>query len=134
MARFQMRELVLLEMSFELAGDDEGDSEASGGTDDRGWPIDDVLNLQISMPEKESQYVMLLRGRLDDRRLGFEMEFVVGALYETEEDVAGLSDEDVEATLTFMAFPYLRELVASTTARSPLGAYHLPPRAPRPKP
>jgi hypothetical protein len=49
-------------------------------------------------------------------------------------DAATYHESAVRSTLMWMVFPYAREMVATITARSPHGAYYLPPMTLMPDP
>jgi hypothetical protein len=157
MARFQLQDFVLLQCRYQFAPPDEegqanesreGETEApkpdeaqaeSGGSGSSaeewpGWPTEDVLKLDAALATDPPYYVLILEGRLDDPRLHFSLEFTVGARFERDHAEEEPAEPEVRSTLAFMAFPYVRELVASITGRSPTPSYFLPPRALPPDP
>lgn len=50
------------------------------------------------------------------------------------EDAAAYTEGAVRSTLMWMAYPYVREMVSTVTARSPHDAYYLPPLTKMPDP
>lgn len=132
MADIRLADFVLLECDFEL-WPERADEEPSEAQDDTGeevfeYPEEDLLDLAASTAAAGDDYVLYLRADLDDPRLPFRLGLMLGARFVIREDEEGPppSVEDVEPTLVWLCYPYLRETVASITNRSPLPPYMLP--------
>src|SRR5688572_15935478 len=97
------------------------------------YPDGDFLKLGASVEREDDNFMLFLNASLDEPTFPFTVDVVLGALFAVA-DEPDLEPDDVEATLVFMAYPYLRELIASITARSPAPQYFLPPLGRLPHP
>lgn len=124
MPEFQLTEFVLLRSSFETwpggAPAEEADQEQPFA-----YPEGDFLDLGASTTRDGEDLILFLRARLDDKQLPFRLEAVVGARFTVEAD-SKLTAAEAEPTLVWLCYPYLRELIGSITARSPLPPYFVP--------
>lgn len=135
MGRFQLREVVLLRCDFDAVPETSESATTAAEEIREGWPDEDVLDLELSVRQDDDLWIAFFDGTLDDPRLGFTLSLSVGAAFEMEgDDQPDVDDAAVASTLTFMAFPFVRQFVADVTARSPVGPYMLPPMGLPPQP
>ena len=130
MANIQLEELVLLGCEFEMwpeRTDEEGTRETP-----EGYPSENVLQWRATSRRDGDEFHLYLDALLDDVRLPFRFRCDLGARFTTTE--TQLAADQVEPTLLWLAYPYLRELVSGLTGRSPLNAYYLPPLTRLPDP
>ena len=128
MASIQLTDLVLLQSAFEMWPGDPDPADAEEHEDRFfAYPEGDFLQLSTSSErESENEIVLYVHAGLDDPALPFRLEVVLGARYHIGESEEELPAERAEATLMWMCYPYLGELVATITGRSPLPPYYLP--------
>ena len=141
MADIRLVDIVLLQFAFEMWPDrpdaSKSDSSETDTQDDEtelgfDYPEEDIVELQASSSREGDEFVLYLRATLDDERLPFKMELLLGGRYsfrDLEESV-----EEVEPTLVWLAYPYLREVIVAATTRSPAPPYFLPPMSYLPHP
>lgn len=109
----------------ETAGGAPGQESTEQGSDESyGYPEGDFLQLDASTSREGDEFILYLEGDLDAQRFPFRLQILVGARYEVKDVDA--TAEEVEPTLVWLAYPYLRELIASITGRSPAPSYFLP--------
>lgn len=104
---------------------------AADEPDDRRHEIPGV-ELDYSTEEEDDQFVFILRVEVVDPSVPYKLEVVTGARFDIPDPPVTASQ--AQATLLFVSYPYVRELVASITGRSPYQAYELPPLTRLPHP
>lgn len=152
MAGLELNEFVLLASNFwVLAEPSEGDSDVANAN---GEPEADVSNsedseaslfdwkklelddaeLMYSASREEDEFVLLARLTVNDPSAAYHVEVVTGSRFDVPDDPP-VSIEEVEATLIFITYPYIREVVMNLTARSPYREFVLRPltRLPHPR-
>src|SRR5438128_2706117 len=82
------------------------------------YPEGDYLRLSSSVTLEEDEFVLYLQAFIDDAAFPFKLDVLIGARFNAGDDQ--LPPDRAEKTLVWMSYPYLRELVASITGRSPL--------------
>jgi hypothetical protein len=95
------------------------------------YPEGDFLQLEAwfgspEAPVPEGHRVLFMHATMDDELLPFRLELLLGADFV----LGGLENidlDDLQPTLVWLCYPYLREIISAITARSPLPAYFLPP-------
>lgn len=152
MADIRLTDFVLLQSSFEMwpespaeAGRlatgqaDEGAvvdaelAEASADGDIFVYPVGDFAQLWSSVTREDDVFVLYLRAAIDDEHFPWRLDVLVGARYDVSEETE-LALDEVEGTLVWLCYPYLRELIASITSRSPAPQYFLPALSKMPHP
>lgn len=108
--------------------------EADEGGTPENAAIEGVLSLEgvrvaltTTLDEGENEFTLITRAWLDDMAAPFELEVVTGSRFDAPDPPVGI--DEIEATLLFMTYPYLREVVSNITGRSPYESYSLPPLA-----
>ncbi len=146
MASFKMLELVLLGCEFEMwPGGSEPPAEEAGADPLAAhdpleifeYPAGDFLFLDAKTTRHEDEiYLLFLRAGLEEDAMPFHLEVTLGVRFQidTEEGEALLEPHEVESTLVWLCYPYLRETIAAITGRSPLPPYVLPPIVRMPDP
>jgi hypothetical protein len=129
-----LEDVVLLSCRFRFspkADDEVGDTEGGDaqGEDEFTYPDENMLQVRSVLDIEEDAALLFLQATLDDERLDFELDVEIGARFSSPEKF-DLPREQVERTLVFMVFPYVRELVSNITSRSPAPPYFLRPQAP----
>jgi hypothetical protein len=136
MAEIRLVDVVLLRCNFdalvstgESAEPDRNtsmDEEALAGADlPYEYPAGDFLVLEAWMTEQPDAVALFVTAKLEDAALPFRLEATMGARF-TIDDMGDASSENIERTLTWLCYPYIRELISTVTGRSPLPPYFLP--------
>jgi hypothetical protein len=124
-AQIQLTDFVLLRAAFQMwpRGGALGDAP-----DDRPYtyPEGDLLSLTPVTVKDDQGFVLFLKAELNAEELPFQLDVQIGARFVLEPN-ASLTVDEVEQTLVWLSYPYLRELVANITARAPIPQYLLPP-------
>jgi hypothetical protein len=135
----RLRDTVLLRCTFEqrpdpgAAGEADASSEPGGVASDV-YPDDQLLQLSVETVGDAESLAALIEGKLDDERLPFTLAFEMGFLFSIPEDDDAPAIAEIEPTLVWLAFPYMRELIADLTGRAPIPQYFLPPLTRLPQP
>ena len=150
MAGLELNEFVLVASNFwVLAEPSEGDGDVAGENDEPevevsepdeaslfGWKTLELedAELQYSASREEDEFVLLARLTVNDPSAPYHVEVVTGSRFDVPDDPA-VSIEEAEATLIFITYPYIREVVMNLTARSPYREFVLRPltRLPHPR-
>jgi hypothetical protein len=90
------------------------------------------VELDYSTTEEDDEFVFILRLKVTDPTVPYSLEVVTGSRFEIPDPPVAV--QQAEATLLFVSYPYVRELVASITGRSPYQAFELPPLTRLPHP
>ena len=120
-----LKELVVLSSRFRMWPD----PPAATAADDSSpftYPDGDFLTLAAATKRDDRGLVLYLQADVDDFSIPFSLSLLVGARFEAED--GELDRDDLQATLVWLCYPLLRELVVDITSRSPMPPYRLPPR------
>jgi preprotein translocase subunit SecB len=104
---------------------------ASSANPDRRHEVPGV-ELDYSTTEEDDEFVFILRLKVTDPTVPYSLEVVTGSRFEIPDPP--VVAQQAEPTLLFVSYPYVRELVASITGRSPYQAFALPPLTRLPHP
>jgi len=142
MADIKLTDLVLLASEFRMwpRGASVGDEQSHEEDFRFDYPPGDLAEISASVGREPGEisgqpgeYVLYVGLKIDDDAFEFFMlNLTVGARFEIGEE--GLTAERLEPTLVWLCYPYLRELVASITGRSPLPPYYMPALTKMPDP
>ena len=124
MASFKLTDLVVLGSWFAMWP--EGGAQTPVGDDAPfSYPEGDFVSLSASVEREDDEFVLYLEAKVGpDPALPFAFNTMLGARFEV--DNPELEPARAKNTLVWLCYPYVRELVASTTSRSPLPTYWLP--------
>lgn len=131
MLKLTLRDIALLKSTFEQKlGEDQPDWETDA------YPDEQLLQLAVDTSIDDNEAVAFIEGKLEDERLPFSLTFEMGFLFSIPDGEQVPAAVEVEPTLVWLAFPYLREFIADLTGRSPAPQYFIPPltRLPQPDP
>jgi hypothetical protein len=138
MLQLRLTDMTLLNCSLEQRwrGDaaEIPDDERTTYDPEIGYPDEQLIQLRINSLLEESEATAFIEGKLDDQRLPFRLSFEMGFQYSVPESEALPPVAEIEPTLVWIAFPYMRELIADITGRTPAGQYFLPPLTRLPQP
>jgi hypothetical protein len=139
MLQIRLTDMTLLSCNLEqrFGGDpEEGvpEDELSTYDPEVGYPDEQLIQLRVNSFSEGSQATAFIEGKLEDRRLPFRLSFEMGFLFSIPESEVLPPSDEIEPTLVWIAFPYMRELVADVTGRTPAGQYFLPPMTRLPQP
>lgn len=124
MSNLQFSDIFLLECSFAVRTAEAPRDPAASS---------DPLRLTTSQDRSDGRPFLLIRGEIDDPALPFRMSMTMIAWFELDAtQLDSMETRLLERTMTFMAFPYVREFVSDLTDRSPGRAFFLPPRSAAP--
>jgi preprotein translocase subunit SecB len=138
--KISLSDTALLRCAFEhrLSYETDETPEADRTTYDaaNGYPDEQLLQLSVQSSFEENEVVAWIEGKVDDKRVPFRLSFEMAFLYSVPDDEELPPPNEIEPTLVWIAFPYMRELIADLTGRSPVAQYFLPPltRLPQPDP
>jgi hypothetical protein len=133
----KLRDIALLKCDFEVieaeehVGDSRIDAEPgayAGVTDDQ------PLQLSVNTLPDEGEFVCLIEGKLEERHLPFRLSFEMGFLFGVPTDEPPPKVKEIQPTLVWIAFPHIREFIASMSGRSASPQYFLPPITRLPQP
>jgi hypothetical protein len=122
--------VVSIELSEPAAGDQTGEGEDSK-EDPLGLGIPG-LELRYSTSEEDDEFVFVLRLELADPSEPYRLELVTGSRFDIPDPAVTV--QQAEATLLFISYPYVRELVSNITGRTPYQQFELPPLTKLPHP
>ena len=125
MAEPQLEEVVILSSRFRMWPDPPGPS-SDGDPNPFAYPAGDFLTLAAATKRGLGRIVLYLQADVDDFAIPFSLSLLLGARFRIGE--AELEDDQIEPTLVWLCYPFLQELVADITGRSPLPPYRLPDR------
>lgn len=141
MLSLRLRDTTLLKCSFEERLDDDEPEGANPPDEEQepeapleGYPEDQLLLLSVESSVDGKDAVAFIEGKLEDPRLPFLLSFEMAFLYSIPEDEEMPESSEVEPTLVWLAFPYMREFIADLTGRSPSPQYFIPPLTRLPMP
>lgn len=150
MAGLELNDFVLLGSNFwvlaepsEGSGDvaaENGEPDVDVSEPDDASTLDwkrlelDDAELLYSASREEDEFVLLAQLTVKEPAAPYHVEVVTGSRFDVPDDPA-VSIEEAEATLIFIAYPYIREVVMNLTARSPYREFVLRPltRLPHPR-
>lgn len=123
MAQIQLTDLVLLASNFQMWP---RGAAPPPDTDDAtlDYPSGEFVELSASTTQQDDAWVLYLNADLDDPQFPFKLSVLLGARFEIGDE--DLTVEEAEKTLVWLCYPYLREIIASITGRSPLPPYYIP--------
>lgn len=105
------------------------------GPTDQFVPVVELEGVEVSYTTDEQldEFSLITRVRLTDPTAPYTFELVMGSRFTKPEPAVTV--EEAAATLLFMSYPYVREMVSSITSRSPYRAFLIPPltRLPHPR-
>jgi hypothetical protein len=129
LADIRLRDIALLSSQFEVqAGVDEGDVADE-------YPDEQVLQLRPDVQHDDEQFICFIDGQLDHESFPFTLSFTMGFLFTVSDaEQQTLGPEELRPTLTWLAFPYIREYIADVTSRAPIPTYFIPPMTRLPHP
>jgi hypothetical protein len=147
MADLRLTEFVLLSCNFEFGPEEEGEevdesdervdegseSSAAGSDEDAQPSQDEPVRLRYQATREDDEFVFFLDAELLDPTLPFTLQVLTGSRFEIH-DAPDLTPEAANATLLFMTYPYVRELISNITGRSPSPGVILPPLTRLPHP
>jgi hypothetical protein len=119
-AELRLLEFVLLSSRFDASAE----AWPESGSDFQ-YPAEDVAQLGFDAERVDDEFRLTIQVDLEEG-LPFHLMIRAGARFLVT-DAPDLSPEEAQATLVFLAYPYLREAVANLTMRTPFPAYFLPP-------
>lgn len=133
MAQIKLTDFVLLASEFRVWP--RGLSQTEDGSDEVDYPTDDVAQISASVTrntateaadvEGPEEWILYVHLTIDDETFPhFLLHLSVGARFEIDE--MEHDPERAQSTLVWLCYPYIRELVASVSGRSPLPSYYLP--------
>ncbi len=123
----QLQDVVVLSSRFRMWPD----PPAPMAADDPNpfvYPEGDFLTLAAATKRSPRGLVLYLQADIDDFAIPFSLSLLLAARFELAE--GDVEREDLESTLVSLCYPFLRELVADITGRSPMPPYELPARTP----
>jgi hypothetical protein len=144
MSKIQLQDITLMSCQFSLNSPeiDDGSTEGAPDLDESyaaklagPYPEEQLLELAVESGEEGGLFYSFIEGRLDDDRLPFTMGFEMGFKFDVptaEDDQQSVAD--LEPTFIWLAFPYMRQLIADMTGRAPFPQYFAPPLSRLPKP
>ncbi len=138
MLKISLSDTALLKCTFEhrlsYETDDTPDADRTTYDPAEGYPDEQLLELSVQSSFEENEAVAWIEGKVDDQRLPFRLYFEMAFLYSVPQDEEMPSPDEIEPTLVWIAFPYMREMIADLTGRSPVAQYFLPPLTRLPQP
>jgi hypothetical protein len=145
MPRIQLEDMTLFACEFRMRvpdmPDEDSEEEIAKHAEEASqkmsapYPEEQLLELAVESGNEGSQYYAFIEGRLDDDRLPFSIDFEMGFKFEVPDaEGPAHSVDDLESTFVWLAFPYMRQLIADLTGRSPVAQYFAPPLSRLPKP
>jgi preprotein translocase subunit SecB len=139
MLKLRLTEMTVLSCSMEhrYAGDGEHDlpeDERSTYDPEVGFPDEQLIQLRVQSQTEEAEATAWIEGKLEDKRLPFRLTFEMAFLFSIPETEVFPAPDEIEPTLVWIAFPYMREFIADLTGRTPEGQYYVPPLTRLPQP
>jgi hypothetical protein len=131
-AAISLTDLVLLGSNFEMWPQGAASPPSPDDNSSFQYPKGDHLDLSAEVARDGGQLVLFLTASIDDPSFPFRLNVVIGARFDVPDET--LEEQRAEGTLVWLCYPYLRELIASITGRSPLPPYYLPGLAKLPHP
>lgn len=124
MPAIQLTDFVLLSSDFRVWPRGSGSEELEA--EEFGYPAEDLSDISASVEKiEENEWVLYVRLDIDHEQFEwFELHVTVGARFEIPDE--DLEPDRAKPTLLWLCYPYLRELVASISGRSPLPPYYMP--------
>jgi hypothetical protein len=117
------------------APEDEDAAAPEGAAPERGpWLSLEGVDLRImDLRVEEDEFVLFLNTRIADATAPYRLDLITGSSFALPDPP--VTAEQAAATLVFITYPYVREVVASITGRSPYQSLTLPPltKLPHPK-
>jgi hypothetical protein len=135
---FELTEFVLLHCEFQLrttaeqepksiesAVSDSDDAEAISDRPSGGIEVPGARLNILRIDETGDEYLVILQTQItEEASVPYELLIVTGSSFEIPE---GVSTTDAASTLLFITYPYVREVIANITGRSPFQPFTLPP-------
>lgn len=128
----ELVDFVLLACQFAVIGEDGTPDPDEQRGEPPGFEVDGARLHVLSLEEDtaEGEFVFVLQTTLVDPGSPYSLEVITGSRFTVPEPP--VTAREAASTLLFISYPYVRELVASITSRSPFQVYRLPPLTKRP--
>lgn len=110
----------------------EASTAGESAIEKRGIHVEGARLHVVSITEEDDEFTFILRTRLVEPSVPYELEVITGSSFQTPEPP--VTTTEAASTLLFMTYPYIRELVANITGRSPYEPFTLPPLTKLPDP